>query len=237
MKKITLTILFIASSLFAAEESSSYIVPAVTTVNTGVERMWVWSGVSGGFLVGKQRLGGELYYWNREESAPGTTLNNNLHLFGTAYVHWEYQFLNLRCVRLSGGISLGYQYAEVDRNWDSTYIHNAVINNSDTLYGTIPLNWEAESKIQSFGGPQATLGAGWKRLFLTCRFRLNFGNYKRWGGYTSNDQSVTAIDCGEGLSVGKVQVSNAGWQGSSSGILETGFSLLPEWQFGAMILF
>lgn len=237
MKKTTVAIFILVFTLFAEIESSSYIIPAVTTVNTGVERMWVWSGVSGGFLLGNHRLGGELYYWNREESTPGSTLNNNLHLFGTAYIHWEYQFLDLRYLQLSSGVSLGYQYAEVDRNWDSTYVGYAEIENRDTLYGGIPLNWEAESKVQSFGGPQATLGAGWKRLFISCRFRLNLGHYKRWGGYKSNDRSVTAVDCGDGLSVGKVLVSESGWQGSSTGILETGFSLLPEWQFGVMILF
>ncbi len=215
----------------------SYLFPAVTTVNTGVERIWVWSGISGGFLLGERhRLGGEAYYWNRDEVIGGVTLQNRLHLHGTIYGSWEYQVTPLPFLLISGGVSVGFQYTEVDRNWDSTFVGEYRTENGD-VNGTVPLNWEAESKFTNFGGPQISLGFGWKQLFLTSRFRLNCGLYKKWGGYTSNDLTVTDINCNSGLKVSEVTVSKPGWQKSKGGVEEKGFKVLPEWQLGFVVLF
>lgn len=234
--KRALLLLFLFTALYSEDRFNSYVIPAVTTVNTGVERMWIWSGVSGGFVLGEHyRLGGEFYYWNRDEVTPGTTLQNRLHLFGTIYGTWEYQLRPLPALMLSAGFSVGYQYAEVDRNWDSTYV-GAFRTDEGESYGTVPLNWEAESKIQSFGGPQFSVGFGLNRLFLSTRFRLNMGQCKKWGGYISNDPAVKEIHCGDGIYVGDVQVSEGGWQPYHTGVLHREFALLPEWQFGITLL-
>ncbi len=237
IQKLLLAHLSFVVLLFATDrESKSYLIPAVTTMNSGVERVWMWSGVSGGLILGKHRIGGEFYYLNKDVSHAAVTLENTLHLFGTLYATWEYEFHPTSFLIMTAGVSVGYQYAEVDKNWDSTFV-GLYRQDSQELTGTVPLNWEAEGKVQSFGGPQISCAIGRNRLYVHTRFRVNIGFTKKWGGYKSNDPSVREIYMADGLYVGDIKLSEPGWQKSNGGVLNQEFSILPELQLGLLFRF
>ncbi len=236
MTKLYLLLILLFSSLALSKEIElgSYFTPAVTTLNTGVERMWVVTGVSGGLTFNNNWLGLELYYWNRDKVTKGRTLQNNFHLLATLYGTWSYSFRPTNFLLFTAGLSLGYQYAEVDKNWDSTFTGEFRVDGKDSS-GTVEMSWEAEAKVQSFGGPQVSLAVGKNRIFINARFRVNIGITKEWGSYSSYNKEIDEINCGDGLYVGKVKVGEAGWQSSTQGVLNESVTPLPEIQLGLLI--
>ncbi len=262
MKWLVLVLLLL--SLLTARESKStefFLLPSITTATPGLLRHWVWQGAEVGLVVKKHHtfsitarysVRTENYSEVYDPLDGKNSWSSDYFIWGTAYGSYIYDYSFTPFLRVGAGLSMGYQYVESDRNFDTTGIYTYRVTNeiaesvgkgsegksvgnrvgeSEELH----IRHEAEGRSHSFGGPLVQVALGWNRIYFHTRFRLNMGIRENWGWYSVKESDVSEIYFPEEYTITDVKIIDSGWQKPIGNTLFKEFYLLPEFTFGILI--
>ncbi len=249
IKSRVLVLLFL--SLLCARDRSNldfFLLPSITTADPGLIRQWVWQGAEVGLIIkdrhtlsitARYSVHTENY---REEYDPLEGKNTWAYdylMWGTAYGSYIYDYSFNPFLRVGAGLSIGYQYVETDRNFDTTGVYTYRVGEGDVIEehtGELHIRHEAEGRSHSFGGPLIQVAIGWEWLYFHTRFRLNMGVRENWGWYSVKESDVSEIYFPEEYTITDVKITDSGWKKPIGNSLFKEFYILPEFTFGILIL-
>jgi len=228
------------------EDLGFFLIPSITTANPGLIRHWVWQGIEAGIIVNEHHclsITGRLSLRtvNAHEQYDLQEGKNSKEydylIWGTAYGSYIYDYSFTSFLRVGAGVSVGWQYVETDRNFDTTGVHSyRASEDGFEQIGELHLRHEAEGRSHSFGGPLVQIALGWERIYFHTRFRLNIGIRENWGYYWVKDSGVTEIYFPKDYYIMDVKISDSGWHEPMGFSLFKELYLLPEYTFGILIL-
>ncbi|ERP31397.1 hypothetical protein [Chitinivibrio alkaliphilus] len=227
----------------SAKNIRSYAALSYSTVHPGGGRLSTVTSLQGGFVLrdrhtmaitGRYSLVPDDTETRRNSFTGEETHHMDLQIFGTAFFTYLYGRDLRSWLHVSGGISLGYQLTERDRQGDTSGIYT-YHDGTDEHEGLLHLFYSAEGKHHSFGGPVVRIHGGSRKFRLGLEYRHNLGIQKNYGAYRiygaeGVDHSVERIYFEEPPRKHRVQIGRkAGYAPPRGSSLKEGFSTLPQW--------
>lgn len=238
-------VLLLLVFLHPAEGLEFFLKPGVRCINTGLGEFWVFQGGEIGTLYkDHHRFSLDAYFFNDVENTKYYTdsvtgqdsWSDEIRHYGNVYFSYDYEWQIIKLIRLSAGLSVGFKYAEYDRNFDTTVVMNYSTDSmTTTINGEVPLRHEAEGRFMGFGGPRLELQLGYKKVFFRTLLLLNIGRLENYGYYKSRSADITNLYFESPYTLEKIEVEESGWQKKSGSTLFTIPKVLPELTLGIAI--
>ncbi len=237
MKSVEI-LLLCAMSLVASPQFFAQV--GLTRFDPGLGSLSVYQGGEVGILVKEHHLFSlQSHLMNEVDKATyyydsllqKESFTDHVTHYGALFLNYGYRHAFGSSAALTGGASLGFKYAECDRNFDTTVVALHLFGDEEMM-GPVALRHEVEGRVKTYGGPFLRGEVGHKRLFFALTGRLNFGTRENWGHFSARDQKVSGIYFDDAYSVGDIAVAKAGWHEAAGYRLFTHFYCMPELTVG-----
>lgn len=230
---IVIIILFCSASVSAVQ---FFIKPGIKRINTGLGAFWVYQGGEVGLLYKEHhQFSLDSYFYNDVENtkyyfdsvSQKESWRDDIRHYGNVYLTYSHHWSLKEFLKVSAGLSIGFKYAEYDRNFDTTV---TLLHRTEELeiVSGVPLRHEAEGRFVGFGGPRSEVEIGYRRIFLRFQVLCNIGKLENFGYYKSRDQRVREIYFDKAYKIGDIKIQQAGWHDAQGSLLFSKVKVIPE---------